>query len=148
MPIELELSSREIEVVSALPTELTDEGLVIEAAGGAKKRIPYERIEAICVVAIQGEQRPVMLIDLVLNWSSGDEGKLRVIRLRGDRFDPRRFAAQGLSPLDAVRELITTLLDRSGATPLPDRDSACGFPFTAFPDIASYQRAILNVQTD
>jgi membrane associated rhomboid family serine protease len=146
-PIDLEISSRELQVVLALPTELADTGLVIEAEGGAKKRIPYERVEAICVAAIEGlGPRPVIVIDLVLNWHSPTEGSLRVIRLRSDRFDPRRFSSAGQSALDSIRELIRTLLTRSGATPLPDLETATGFPFVSFANLVSYQRDILNVQ--
>jgi membrane associated rhomboid family serine protease len=145
-PIDLELASRQIQVVDARPSDFGDEGLVIEADGGIKKRIPFARVDALCVVAIEGfGEKPVILLDLVLNWISDSNDPLKVIRLRADRFDPRRFASDDLSPLDAMRNFIDRLLEKTDATPLPDLQSARGLPFASFADLQSYQRDVLSV---
>jgi hypothetical protein len=132
--------------VDARPSDFTAEGLVIEADGGIKKRVPFERVGALCVVAIEGfGEKPVILVDLVLNWQSESNDPLKLIRLRADRFDPRRFVSDELPPLDAMRSFIDQLLEKTGATPLPDLQSARGLPFASFIDLQSYQRDVLSV---
>jgi membrane associated rhomboid family serine protease len=145
-PIDFEFASRQLQVVDARPSDFTAEGLVIEADGGIKKRIPFERVGALCVVAIEGfGEKPVILVDLVLNWQSESNDPLKLIRLRADRFDPRRFVSDELPPLDAMRSFIDQLLEKTGATPLPDLQSARGLPFASFTDLQSYQRDVLSV---
>jgi hypothetical protein len=87
----------------------------------------------------------VIVVDLVLNWVSLTAETLSVIRLRGDRFDPRTLVPGVPDPADALRAVIERLLDRSGALPLPDLQSARGLPFAAFPSLAAYHRHVLLV---
>lgn len=152
VPIDLDVVSRTLQLVPAVPTELATEGLVIEAEGaGAKKRVPYDRVGAICVVAIEGiSNRPVIVVDLVMNWKSARSSEpLKVIRLRADKFDPRRLIDQrgSPSPLDAMRLFIEQLLEKTDATPLPDLQAARGLPFASFSDLESYHRHVLSVET-
>jgi hypothetical protein len=147
-PIELELSARGLKAVVANPSELAEDGLVIEAEG-QKKRIPYERMDALAVVAIEGDTgSPVIVVDVILNWRAGADEPLRLIRMRSDRFDPCQLVAEAPSPLDAVRQIVGTLLERSDALPLPDAKSARGLPFASFVSLASYQRSVLSVEED
>jgi hypothetical protein len=147
IPIDLDLVARTISTVAAIPVALKPGVLLIEIDGGAKKRVPLERLEAISVAAVGGlSEKPVILIDLVMNWKSAADETLRVIRIRGDRFDARAFAGDRASLLDALRAFAGTLLRESGASPLPDQQSANGLPFASFGDLASYQRAILGVE--
>jgi membrane associated rhomboid family serine protease len=144
--IEIETANRELEAIIAVPTGFDADGLCIEAAGGARKRVRYDRIAAISVAAIGGlGPKPVILVDLILNWMSLSDEPLRIIRLRGDRFDPRQLAAKQASAVDALRAMIEQLLRRSGASPLPDLESAKGLPFASFDDLASYHRDVLMV---
>jgi membrane associated rhomboid family serine protease len=146
-PIDLDVVSRTIRSVKAIPVVLESEGLLIEVDGGAKKRVPLEKLEAISVAAVGGlSESPVILIDLVLNWKSAADEPLKVIRIRGDRFDARAFADDRESPLDALRTFIGALLRGCGATPLPDEQSASGLPFASFDDLTSYQRGVLGVE--
>jgi membrane associated rhomboid family serine protease len=146
-PIDLEIASRrQVEVVEAVPIELGGEGLVIEAEGGIKKRVPYARIGAIAAAAIEGlGPRAVIVVDLTLNWFESDQA-LRLIRLRADRFDPCSLLGSDKAPLDATRELIERLLQKTSANPLPGLESARGLQFTLFPDLASYERDVLSVE--
>ncbi|NIM61697.1 MAG: hypothetical protein GTO30_08600, partial [Acidobacteria bacterium] len=92
-PIDLEITSRELRVVNAQPGEMVEDGLVIEIDGGDKRKIGFDRIDAISVVAVEGlAAKFVIVIDLALNWMSDSSEPLKVIRLRGDRFDPRTLA--------------------------------------------------------
>jgi len=86
----------------------------------------------------------VLLVDLALNFSEGGERPLQVVRLRSDRFDPRRLVEGEAKPLLALRRLVETLLERSGAAALPDRATACGQPrFAAHESLADYEREVL-----
>lgn len=145
-PIDPEVAPRPLQVVEATPIELHEAGLVIEAEGGVKKRIPYARIDGIAAVSIEElGDGAVIVIDLTLNWFQSEQS-LRLIRLRADRFDSSALAGSGEAPLDATRRLIERLLRNTGAHPLSGRESARGLPFAAFADLVSYERRVLSAQ--
>jgi len=145
--IDIETNDRVLDAVLAVPVELGPEGVQISTPEGGKKLLRYERIEAVAVAAVHGlGAKPVILVDLVLNWMSTTNETLRVIRFRGDRFDPRRLVEGTSSPVDALRSAVKTILDRSGGTPLPDPSSALGTPFASFEELALYHRTVLMVE--
>ena len=147
--IEIETASRTLEAIFAVPTEFDAEGLCIAVSNGATKRVRYDRIAAISVVAVSNlGPKPVILVDLILNWMGLADEPLRIIRLRGDRFDPRRLAPEHAAPVDALRAIIERLLRESDATPLPDLQSAKGLPFAGFDDLTSYHRGVLMVDAE
>ena len=92
--------------------------------------------------------QPDLVIDLLLNWSAEAGQPLKTLRMRTDRFDPRRVVPGKRDALDAVRALTRQLLEASGATPLPDEQSIRGMPFAAFKSLAAYQRDVLQVEDD
>jgi membrane associated rhomboid family serine protease len=144
-PIEIGDAGREIDVVDAVPLELDATGLCIRVAPSIGKRVRYERIDAVCVVAVEGiSAKPVIVVDLLLNWSAQDE-PLRVIRLRGDRFDPCKLCAEPARPVDALRDIVDRLLAASEARPLPDLRSARGRPFAGFASLEDYERDVLTL---
>jgi len=146
-PIDLEISSRELRVVRAQPSELVEDGLVIEIEGGEKRKIGFDRVDAVSVVAVDGlGPKFVIVVDLILNWMSESSEPLKVIRMRGDRFDPRQFSPGHDSPLDAMRSFTVRLLELSGAMALPDTRSVRGTPFASFSDLAGYHRTVFSVE--
>ncbi len=148
-PIELEEGVRQLEAIMAVPTDFDSEGLLIEIEGGVRKRVRFDRIEAVSVAAVDGlGTKTVIVLDLVLSWISLTAEPLKVIRLRSDRFDPRRLAPDCEDPLDALRAIVQRLLEKSDAIPLPDLQSVCGMPFAAFPSLGAYQRDVLMVDED
>ena len=145
-PIDFDVTVRSLRSIAANPIALEPDGLRIEAEGGAKKRLPLEKLDAVSVAAVAGlGPKPVLLIDLVMNWTDGSREPLKVIRMRGDRFDARSFVRDAAKPLDALRIFIETLLSESGAAALPDEPSAKGMPFASFESLAAYERAVLGV---
>jgi membrane associated rhomboid family serine protease len=145
-PIEVDTRMRSLDVVHAVPIDLDDEGLHVATQGGLKKRIRFERIEAVGVGGVRGiEDRPILMIDLVLNWMSPSYETLRVVRLRSDRFDAREIV-DSTSPLDALRLIAMTVLERAEAVPLPNRDAALGRPFATFDSIGSYSMQVLTAE--
>jgi membrane associated rhomboid family serine protease len=145
-PIELEESTRVLECLIGVPVGRDAEGVIIELEGGLKKRVPFERIEAIAVSAVDGlGDRTVVVVDLILNWVSLTGEPLRLIRLRTDRYDPRPLVRDATDPLQALRVLVSKLLEDTGAIPLPDLQSVRGAPFAAFDSLNEYQTHVLMV---
>ena len=136
----------DIKVTEAMPTGLLDEGIGLQLLGGRKARVEYGKIEAVSVAEVRGlAPHPVVVIDLVLNWSQQSDPTLRVVRLRGDGFDPRMLIAAAPDENEALRSFLSELLERSSALPLPDPDSALGVEVRAFGELGLYHREVLQV---
>ena len=144
--IAVDVNSRSLEVVAVTPVEFAESGLVVQTQKGEKKLINFAKIEAIGVAGVQGlGTKPIILVDLVLNWMSMTHEPLAVLRIRGDKFDPRHFVSESSSPLEAMRKFLVLLLENTEATPLPDVDSARGLPFATFPELGLYEGTVLLV---
>jgi hypothetical protein len=147
VPIEIETRVRVLDAIDAVPVELDADGVQIATASGQKKLVRYDRIEAVSVAAIQGlGPKPVLIVDLVLDWKAAAGARLRVIRLRADKFDPRRVLPGVASPVDALRQMVATILTRSRGVPLPDAEAARGMPFASFDALSLYQRLVLMAE--
>jgi hypothetical protein len=130
----------------AVPLSVDDSGVKCELEDGSKTNLPFDRIDAVAVAAVEGlSDKPVILVDLVLNWMDVPDEPLKVIRLRSDGFDPRRLCESG-SALEALRGALERILTSSGATSLPSAEAARGRPFQSFPDLAGYQRTVLMAE--
>ena len=128
----------------AVPTALDPGGLVLRIDGAEPALVAWERIQAVGVGLVSGlAAKPVVVIDLALNWAESHSGELEVLRLRSDSFRARALVGGDGSALEALRALLAQLLARSGAVPLPDSGSARGLPFREFPDPSSYEREVL-----
>lgn len=140
---EVATALRPLDVVHAIPADLDDEGFHISTKGGQKKRIRFDRIQAVSAVGVRGlGPRPVLLIDLILNWDAPQHECLRVVRVRGDKFDPRQFV-HAENAVEAFRKVVMTLLERAEARPLPERDAVLGRPYTMFDSVARYESDVL-----
>jgi membrane associated rhomboid family serine protease len=141
----LQLRWSDLKVADAVPTGLDETALSIELPGGRAGRLELSKIEAIAVGSV-GElaPKPVILVDLLLNHSQLGDGVLRLVRLRSDRFDPRRLA-QGATALEAFCAFLNLLASRTNAALLPDPESFRGGAFSHFADLASWQRDVLHV---
>ena len=148
-PIDLDLGGRALDVDVVAPLGFEERGLRVESADGTKRTIDLTAIDAVAVAAVHGlGPKPVILVDLVTNWVSLRDEPLEVVRLRGDRFDPRRLAPHHDSPLEALREFLHQLQENTSATPLPDLDAVKGRPFAVLDDLSTYQRDVLMVDED
>lgn len=136
-----------VKVVDAVPVAIEDDALSFQHAAGRSARLAYGRIQAIAVAAVEGlAEKPVLLVDLLLNWRATDDGPLRIVRLRSDAFDVRTLVPEHRErPMEAFRALVDRLLERSGADPLPGPDAARGRPFARFRDPVAYHRGVLQV---
>lgn len=141
---ELVAMPRLLRARGGVPLSLDEESITVDVEGGGKTRLAYARIEGIAAGAVNGlADKPVLVIDIVLNWIDLPDEPLKVIRMRSDTFDPRSIVPEKASALEALRAMLDQLLTRSGGTPLPNRDGALGNPFSTHPDIESYDRAVL-----
>jgi membrane associated rhomboid family serine protease len=137
----------DLKVIEAAPLELGEEGIGLQRVGGGSGRVEYDRVQALAVAAVKGlSSKPVLIIDLIVNWNDTGAGPLQLIRLRSDAFDVRKLIPQATRSIDAFRALQEQLLARTGAVPLPDRDAVRGRPFRTFSDLDVYQREVLQVE--
>jgi membrane associated rhomboid family serine protease len=139
---------RRLRVREATPRALEDETLVLEVAGRGALRLRLTRVHAVALAAVRGiseraGDKPVLLVDLCL--SAEAEPELQVLRLRSDRFDPRRLApSESGSPLVALRAFVGALAAAAHAPLLPAADVAGEAPLHIFRDLATYQREVLG----
>jgi hypothetical protein len=135
-----------VKLVEASPTSFESDTLRLRVSEGRKAKVEYAKIDAVAAALVRGlAPKPVLVIDLLLNWSEFEEVPLRVIRLCSTGFDPRVLIAGVEDPTEAYRALVSRILDASDAIALPDPEAARGRPFRVFEDLASYQRAVLQV---
>jgi len=137
----------DLKVIEAAPLELAENGVALQRVGGGRGQVDYDRVQALAVAAVEGlSSKPVLIIDLIVNWNDTGEGPLQLIRLRSDAFDVRKLMPQATRSIDAFRALQEQLLARTGAVPLPDRDAVRGRPFRTYPDLGSYLREVLQLE--
>jgi hypothetical protein len=133
-----------VKLISAVPVDLDPAGVVLRIDGGAPSLLAWERIQAVGVGLVAGiAPKPIVVVDLALNWAEAGEDVLEVLRMRSDSFRARSLVGGEGSALEALRALLAQLLARSGGVPLPDGGSAHGLPFREFPDPSSYERDVL-----
>jgi hypothetical protein len=143
-PIDLGHLPRRLEVSNATPVALEPAGLRVVLEAGGERVVGWRDFDAIAVGAVDGlGAKPVLVIDLVEGWRRPSSEPLRIVRLRGDRYDPRKVAPGPSSPVDALRDLVDRLLGASGAAPLPDLRAARGRPFAGFRDLTAFEEDVL-----
>jgi membrane associated rhomboid family serine protease len=139
---------RSLRVREARPRGIERDALVLEVPERGAIRLPLTRIHAVALAGVRGlseraGDKPVLLVDLCL--SAEGEPELQVLRLRSDRFDPRRVAPSAeTSPLVALRAFVGALAAAAHAPLLPADDVAGEAPLRIFRDLASYQREVLG----
>ncbi len=139
---------RALRVREATPVALEPGTLALDVPGRGAFRLSVTRIHAVALAGVRGiseraGDKPVLLVDLCL--TAEGEPELQVLRLRSDRFDPRRVApCAEESPLKALRAFVAALAAAAHAPLLPADDVAGEAPLRIFRDLASYQREVLG----
>jgi membrane associated rhomboid family serine protease len=127
-----------------VPRSLRGQTLEVDL-DGHRRSIDLATVQVIAVSGIaRAAQKPVVLVDLLLDSPWGDQPRLRVIRMTSDTFDPRAVVG-GDDALGALKKLLVRMLEISEAVPLPDPDAARGNPFRSFSTIEAYEKEILGV---
>ena len=138
-----------LEALHAVPVALDSDQVVLRLDGGRERGLAYDRIEAVAVAAVRElGPKPVLIVDLALNWMGTVEQSLRVVRIRTDRMDPRQLMPGADTPVNALRSLVELLIERADAASLPDRDAVLGHPYAVFDTLDDYQRTVLMVESD
>jgi len=137
---------RDLKLREAMPTALLDDAIALQLSAGRTARIEYARIDGIAVAEVTDlAQHPVVVIDLLLNWSSEQDPTLRAVRLRSDGFDPRMVLEAPDDRTEALRRFLSELLVRCDAAPLPDFDGARAISLRTFETGEAYARDVLQV---
>jgi membrane associated rhomboid family serine protease len=139
---------RKLKIREGVPAALENDAIVVEIDGGRKTRVPFARIEAVAAAAVSGlREKPVVVIDLVVNWSATYD-PIKVIRLRSDRFDPGQLVPGHVSQIDALRKMLSDVVQASNASALPSANGAVGSPFDVFASLDDYHRMVLGGKND
>jgi membrane associated rhomboid family serine protease len=134
-----------LKLTEATPLSLGDGGLRMGLEGGRKALLALDKIDAVALAAVRGlGPKPVLVVDLLSGWRSLDGGELRGVRLRSDRFDPRKLCAAP-DPLAALRTFVAQLVAASGAAALHAADPTRTGALTPLADAATYEREVLEV---
>lgn len=138
----------DLKLREAMPTELLPEAIAFQLAGGRAARIEYSKIDAIAVAEVMDLARyPVVLVDLLLNWSSEQDPTLRAVRLRSDAFDPRMVFEAPDDRTEAFRSFVSELLERCDAVALPSLDGNRSVHVETFETLEAYAREVLQVES-
>lgn len=133
--------------IDVVPVGWEQGRLRLERSSGPTAWLEVDQVQAVAAAAVRGlAARPVVLIDLLLNWSDLGEGPLKVLRLRSDRFAPAVLLPGAGAGLDGFRAVLDALLARSRATPLPDERHGRGRPFAMFDGLEAYERRVLLIE--
>ncbi len=159
-PPEPALPLRSLRVLEARPVSLDGEALWLDVEGRGRTRLPLARIDGIALAGVRGLAKPgavdsegrpraVLLLDLAMNATADTSEALVVVRLRSDRFDPRRLlaeASEGGSPLVALRQVVAGLLAGSRARPLCPAAASPEEALAVHGDLATYTQRVLGAQ--
>jgi hypothetical protein len=142
--IEVEEVGHSLQVVEAVPRDVDGTSLQLEI-GGQVRTMDLQSVQALAVAGVaRSGERPLVLVDLLLDSPWSNRPVLRAVRLLSNTFDPRQLMGSE-DAVTAMRKLLEHVLEVSEAVPLPDPDAARGRPFAAYQSIAAYQREVLNI---
>jgi hypothetical protein len=131
----------------AQPSGLEETALLIQVAGSRRARIELDQVQAIAVGEVGGlADEPVVVIDLLMDVREVDGAPLRLVRLRGDEFDPRQLMPDAPDAGAALQAFLGTLMERTRAMPLPDPEAALGLIVPRFDTLDEYEQQVLQVR--
>ncbi len=133
-----------VEARFAIPVALEEDAIVLRIGEG-ERRLRLDHLKVVAAAAVPGPTgKPTVVVDLLLDAPWEDRSILRAVRLLGSSFDPRTIVP-GENPVESLRKMLTHIISWSGATALPDPESARGRPFRRFASLAEYEREVLGV---
>lgn len=108
----------------------------------AQKRIGFTHLVALAVGVLgqQGE-KPELVIDIILDDLRQDLQQYRILRARSRTTQIRKLLPNATSTNEAYKEFVRTLLEQSGAYPLPSLDSVLG-KYMRVPDQKAWETRI------
>jgi hypothetical protein len=138
-------ADRSLKVTPATPVNLKEGKLSLSVGDVGERALTLDRIQSISVAEIMSlEDIPYLLIDIFLDNPKSSVSTVRSIRLMSSGFDPRKFFPDIQDAREALRSFISNLLESSGATPYPDKESVLLNPPRSFHSMEEYEESILS----
>lgn len=138
-------ADQSLKVTHATPVSLKEEKLAMNVEGAGERVLSLNRIQSIAVAEIASlEDIPYLLIDLFLDDPKSSASDVRSIRLLSSGFEPRTFFPDIEDSREALKAFISNLLESSGATAYPDKESALLSPPRSFRSMEEYEESILS----
>lgn len=137
----------EIKTMEATPLKFGEDGVSMRLGDDREVMLAYSQVKAVAVAAVlELADKPVAIVDLVMNWGDETGDILRVVRFRSDSFDPRKLSSEDTKSVSqALRNIVRFIMGQSGAELLPTDMEASDISFRKFRDVKSYQREILSL---
>ena len=132
-----------IRAIDILPVEIGADGMVAyEVAHAQRTRVDYRAIEAIAAAEVTGlADEPILVVELILRARAGRPRSS--LRMRCDTFDPASLFPDRTDAGQALRAMLSDLLERTRAVPLPDPDSALAIQPQRYESLADFEAAVL-----
>lgn len=132
-----------LRAIDILPVEIGDDGFVAyEVAQAQRTRIDYRAVEAIAAAEVTDlADEPILVALLVLRARAGRPRS--ALRMRCDTFDPASLFPDRTDSGQALRAMLSDLLERTRAIPLPDPDSALAIQPQQFESLSAFEEAVL-----
>jgi len=132
-----------LRAIDILPVEIGADGFVAyEVAQAQRTRIDYRAVEAIAAAEVTDlADEPILVALLVLRARAGRPRS--ALRMRCDTFDPASLFPDQADSGQALRAMLSDLLERTRAIPLPDPDSALAIQPQQFESLAAFEEAVL-----
>ncbi len=106
----------DVKAVDAVPIALDDTAIRLRVGPERTSRLALERVDGVALGIVDGlGERPVAVIDLLLNGRDSEADVLQLVRLRSDRFDPRTLAPGNDAPMVAFGAIAMQVCSASGA---------------------------------
>jgi hypothetical protein len=133
-----------LRAIDILPVEIGEDGMVAyEVAQAQRTRIDYRAIEAIAAAEVTGlADDPILVVELVLRPRAGRPRS--ALRMRCDTFDAATLFPDRTDAGQAVRAMLSDLLERTRAVPLPDPDSALAIQPQRYESLGAFEAAIVE----
>jgi hypothetical protein len=132
-----------LRAIDILPVEIGPDGFVAyEVAQAQRTRVDYRAVEAIAAAEVTDlADEPILVALLVLRARAGRPRS--ALRMRCDTFDPASLFPDRTDAGQALRAMLSDLLERTRAIPLPDPDSALAIQPQQFESLAAFEEAVL-----
>lgn len=138
---------RRLAVQEMVPLAIEASALLLRDAEGQKQRIVVSDVQAVTFAGVRGlSEKPIVLIDVILNWRAAKSEPLQVLRLRSDQFNAKTLRPSETSPLQALHKAMTDLVQSANATPLPSVEICKAAAPKVYASLAQYHEEVLNAR--
>lgn len=138
---------RRLAVQEWMPLAIEASALLLRDVQGQKQRILVSNVQAVTFAAVRGlSEKPIVLIDIVLNWRAEKTEPLQVLRLRSDQFNAKVLRPSEASPLQALHKAMTDLVQNANATPLPSAEICKAAAPKVYASLAQYHEEVLHAR--